>query len=80
MGLPPSDFGGLKLTVASPLPAVAITLVGGPGMRRFIGEPNAQQAVAVRSRAKITAIIPVPVIALLPVRYVSIQFKNNHSE
>jgi hypothetical protein len=79
MGLPPSDFGGLKLTVASPLPAVAITLVGGPGMSWLIvTPPNAQEAVAVSSRTKIEVIIPMPVIALLPVRYVSVQFKNNH--
>jgi len=66
MGLPPSDFGGLKLMVASPLPAVAVTLVGGSGMRRNIGSPkppiptppNAQDAVAVAKRGKIAVIIP----------------------
>ena len=42
--------------------------------------PNAQEAVAVSSRAKIAVIILMPVIALLPVRYVSVQFKNNHRE
>jgi hypothetical protein len=81
MGLPPSDFGGLKLTVASPLPAVAITLVGGLGMSWFmVAPPNAQEAVAVSSRAKIAVIAPMPVIALLSVRYLSMQFKNNHRE
>jgi hypothetical protein len=73
MGLPPSDFEGLKLTVACPSPAVAITLVGGLGISWFIvATPNAQPAVAVSSRAKIAVIIPKPVIALVSVRYVSI--------
>jgi len=31
IGLPPSDAGGLKLTVAWPLPAVAVAPVGAPG-------------------------------------------------
>ena len=31
MGLPPSDAGALKLTVAWALPPVAVTLVGAPG-------------------------------------------------
>ena len=32
MGLPPSDAGGVKLTVARALPAVALTPVGAPGV------------------------------------------------
>jgi hypothetical protein len=31
IGLPPSEAGGLKLIVACPLPAVAVTAVGAPG-------------------------------------------------
>ena len=31
IGLPPSDAGGVKLTVACALPAVAVTPVGAPG-------------------------------------------------
>ena len=31
MGLPPFDEGGVKLTVACALPAVAVPIVGAPG-------------------------------------------------
>ena len=31
MGLPPFEAGGVKLTVACALPAVAVTFVGAPG-------------------------------------------------
>jgi hypothetical protein len=31
IGAPPSDEGGVKLTVAMPSPAVALTFVGAPG-------------------------------------------------
>jgi hypothetical protein len=31
MGLPPSEAGGLKLIVALPMPAFAVTPVGAPG-------------------------------------------------
>jgi hypothetical protein len=37
----------------------------------MVAPPNAQEAVAVSSTAKIAVIIPMPVIVLLPVRYVS---------
>jgi hypothetical protein len=42
--------------------------------------PNAKEAVAVSSRAKIAVIIPLPAIELPPVRYASTQIKNNHRE
>ena len=36
MGLPPSDAGGVKLTVACAFPAVALTPVGAPGRPRGV--------------------------------------------
>jgi hypothetical protein len=84
MGLPPSDFGGVKLTVASPLPAIAVTLVGGLGMSMsMVVTPkppppgpalNAQDTPAVSRTAKIAVIIPLPAIELPPVPYVGFGF------
>jgi hypothetical protein len=38
MALPPLDVGGVKLTVAWPLPAVAVTAVGTPGTSAGVTE------------------------------------------
>jgi hypothetical protein len=66
-GVVPCTFGAVKLTLASPLPAVAVTPVGGSGMRRLVGTPKlpappppppAQDAVAMSKTAKTAVIIP----------------------
>jgi hypothetical protein len=36
IGAPPSEEGGVKLTVANALPAVALTAVGAPGTVRGV--------------------------------------------
>src|SRR5215475_3449661 len=35
MALPPAEAGGVKLTVAAPVPATAVTFLGAPGLVTF---------------------------------------------
>jgi hypothetical protein len=78
-GLPPSDFGGLKLIVAIPLPAVAVTFLGGSGMRRSIGglpvtppaptPPNTKDWEVIRKMAKTAIVTTFPFMKLPPAQY-----------